>query len=206
MRNSCRPVRMTPQAYCLLSIFSVLFFLAAASPVYADAFQFTFTGTGINGVLDVTATSQGSGTFLATSISGTVNGNAVTGLIAPTALSGYSDYTLPDGDFYSYDDLLFPSATPPLDLGGLLFTVVGESQPVNLWDTTYGVYIGGGNYPNDFVDTPVTFSAPVPVPEPPTLLLLFASLLTVGAVLFWKQGAVAVPNPLGSWIRPNQGS
>jgi len=40
-----------------------------------------------------------------------------------------------------------------VDTGGILFTLAGLAQPVNLFSTPqgqFGIYLGGGNFPNDF--------------------------------------------------------
>ena len=171
--------------------FAAAILLAGASSAFADTYQVTFTGTGVNGLLNLTATPYGSGTELVTAISGNVNGASVLSLIVPTASSGYSSFTLPDGDLWIYDNLIFPTSSSFLDFGGLLFTIQGNAQPVNLFynpPTTYGTYTGAGgsaNFPNDFVLTDVTLTA-VPIPEPSTLALVLAGILAIAMVLIRK--------------------
>jgi hypothetical protein len=59
-----------------------------------------------------------------------------------------------------------------VDNGGILFTLAGLAQPVNLFYDTqgeFGIYVGGGNYPKDFLYNPVQVSI-VSTPEPSTLV------------------------------------
>jgi hypothetical protein len=167
--------------------------LAGASSAFADTYQVTFTGSGVNGLLNITAVAHGSGTLLVTGLSGNVNGASVTGLVAPTGSSGYSSYTLPDGDIWAYDDLIYPTASSFLDIYGILFTIQGNPQPVNLFynpPTQYGTYVGGGSwiFPKDFVDTNVTLTV-MATPEPSALVLLFAGMLVIATVLIRKSSA-----------------
>jgi len=117
---------------------------------------------------------------LVTGVSGSQNGSLVTGLVAPVA----SDLIiLPDGDGFTYDDLLFPSSNPILDNAGLLFTIAGLSEPVNLYSTgsssyMQSTYIGGGNFPNDFISTPVTLTL-VATPEPSALAMCLLGFLVL---------------------------
>jgi hypothetical protein len=154
--------------------------LVFASSAYADNFQLTYSGAGLSGTLDLAATPEGGGSFLVTGIYGFQNGSSVTGLIAPVA-SGL--FTLPDGDGFTYDNLLFASSSTLLDNPGLLFTIAGFSQPVNLYSTgpssyLLSTYIGGGNFPKDFVSTPVTVTL-IATPEPSTLALCLVGFLVL---------------------------
>jgi hypothetical protein len=159
---------------------AVVVLLGGASSAYADGFQLTYSGGGLSGILNLTATPEGGGSFLVTSVSGFQNGSPVTGLIAPVA-SGL--IILPDGDGFTYDDLFFPSSNPFLDNAGLLFTIAGLSEPVNLYSTgtssyLQSTYIGGGNFPNDFISTPVTLTL-VATPEPSTLAMCLVGFLVL---------------------------
>jgi hypothetical protein len=171
--------------------FAAAILLVGASSAFADTYQVSFTGTGVSGLLNLTATPHGSGTELVTAISGNVNGASVLSLIAPTVSSGYSSFTLPDGDIWIYDDLIYPTSSAFLDFGGLLFTIQGNPQPVNLFynpPTMYGTYTGTGgskNFPNDFVLTDVTLTV-VATPEPSTLALVLAGILAIAMVLIRK--------------------
>ena len=168
--------------------YAALVLLVGASSAFADTYQVTFTGTGISGLLNLTATPAGSGKELVTSITGNVNGASILSLIAPKTSSGYSNFTLPDGSYWFYDDLIFPSSSAFLDLGGLLFTIAGNPHPVNLFynpPTQYSTYLGGGNFPKDFKTTDVKLTV-MATPEPSTLALLLAGILVSVGLLFKK--------------------
>jgi len=146
---------------------------AFAGTASADEFTINFWGSGFNGTLDVDTTLVSTGVYAIDSISGTVGFTPVTGLVPVTTTTGYSYYSLPDGSFWFYDNLLFADSNPVVDNGGILFTLAGLAQPVNLFYDTqgeFGIYIGGGNYPRDFVYNPVQVSV-VSTPEPSTLIL-----------------------------------
>ncbi|MGB2623955.1 MAG: PEP-CTERM sorting domain-containing protein [Candidatus Acidiferrum sp.] len=178
-------------------ILGAFLLLGGASSAYADSFQLTFT-SGLTGVLDLTATAQGGGSFLVTSVTGTENGLAVGTLIAPNS-SGL--YTVPDGDGFTYDDLLFPTSSTVFDNDGLLFTLAGSSGSIfeNLYSVGTASYLesaylaNGAAFPADFSYVPVTFtlvdtgSSNVATPEPSTLILSLLGLLSVGLATLTKK-------------------
>jgi hypothetical protein len=169
-------------------LFAAFILLAGASSAFADTYQVSFTGSGVSGLLNLTATPQGSGTELVTAINGNVNGASVLSLIAPTASSGNSTFVLPDGDVWLYDDLIYPTSSAFLDFGGLLFTIQGNPQPVNLFynpPNMYGTYVGPAPFPNDFNNVPVTLTV-MATPEPSTLALVLAGILAIATVLIRK--------------------
>ncbi len=171
----------------LVLTFAMVSLLACARSAHADTYQMTFSGAGITGLAFLTATPDGPGTFLVTAITGSVNGEAITGLIAPTTSTGFSEFKLSGIQVWAYDDLIMPGTNPGIDTFGLLFTVQGTTQPVNLFDNppvTYGVFNGftgpPGTTDRSYTLTPVTLSL-IATPEPPALLLLASGLaLLVG--------------------------
>ncbi len=167
----------TSTRWLILAV-AVVALLASAGTASADTFTITFSGSGFNGTLDVDTTLVSPGTYAIDAISGTVGFSSVTGLVPTTTSSGYSYYSLPDGSHWSYDNLLFADSNPVVDNGGILFTLAGVGQPVNLFSDSqgeFGIYIGGGNYPKDFLINPVQISV-VSTPEPSSLVLALGGL------------------------------
>jgi len=210
--------------YCRMDIFRIVFVFGVLLPFaahsYADGlvsssspvpsapyvppsgpsetFELIYSGANISGDAFLTATSNGSGVFTVTSISGTqtLGGvtQTITGLIGPNGspystnvLQTYTSSTIcgslgaaaPCSEVDLYDDLI--SATgAPLDFYGLLFTVSGESNPVNLCGAdgcSDGATVNGEStytsgqpgYGTNYDINTITLNA---VPEPSALLLL----------------------------------
>src|SRR5579859_2281029 len=174
---------------------AVVGLLAFAGTASADEFTINFWGSGFNGTLNVDTTLESPGVYAIDSISGNVGFATVTGLVPVTTTTGYSYYNLPDGNFWFYDNLLYANSNPALDAGGILFTLAGLAQPVNLFYDTqgeFGIYIGGGNFPNDFLYNPVQVSV-VAAPEPSTLVLGLSGLALLCAGLMrkrWQRSAI----------------
>lgn len=169
-------------------IFSVAVLSIGATFARADSYQLTFT-SGLTGVLNLTSTPQGVSTALVTGVTGSENGMAVGGLIAPNS-SGF--YAMPDGNGFAYDDKLFPNSLPVFDNAGLLFTLIGPGGTLifeNLYSVGSSFYLesaylsNGAPFPGDFSFVPVTFTLTDPhnvaAPEPSAL-----ALCMVGLVLF----------------------
>jgi hypothetical protein len=169
-----------------LVIFALALLSIGATSARADSYQITFT-SGLTGVLNLTATPQGGSTDLVTSVTGSENGMAVGGLIAPNS-SGF--YAMPDGNGFAYDDKLFPNSLPVFDNAGLLFTLIGSGGTLifeNLYSVGSSSYLesaylsNGAPFPGDFSFVPVTFtlidSRPVAAPEPSSLALCMAGLV-----------------------------
>lgn len=170
-------------------VVTVLAFSAFAGTASADEFTINFSGSGFSGTLNVDTTLQSPGVYAIDSISGNVGFASVTGLVPTTTTSGYSYYSLPDGSYWYYDNLLYANSNPALDAGGILFTLAGLAQPVNLYYDTQGefsIYIGGGNFPKDFLTNPVQVSV-IATPEPSTLAFGLTGMAFLLAALAWKK-------------------
>jgi len=168
---------------------AVLALSVCAGTASADGFTVNFWGPGIDGTLNVDAVQTSPGIFAIDAISGSVDGLAVTGLVPVTNPSGYSTYVLPDGDGWLYNNLLYPNFNPAVDYYGILFTLAGVADPVNLFSNPggiFGVYIGGGNYPNDFVQYNVQVAV-ARTPEPSTFALGLAGIAMFLAAVAWKK-------------------
>jgi hypothetical protein len=183
----------TSTRWLILAV-AVVALLASAGTASADSFTINFSGSGFNGTLDVDATLVSSGVYSIDTISGNVGFTPVTGLVPTTTSTGYSYYSLPDGSAWFYDNLLFASSDPVVDNGGILFTLAGLAQPVNLFSNPqgqFGIYIGGGNSTNDFVINPVQVSV-VSTPEPSTLVLGLGGLAFLLACLAKRKFAAPI--------------
>jgi hypothetical protein len=182
----------TSTRWLILAV-AVVALLASAGTASADSFTINFSGSGFNGTLDVDTTLVSSGVYSIDTISGNVGFTPVTGLV-PTTTSTGSYYSLPDGSAWFYDNLLFASSDPVVDNGGILFTLAGLAQPVNLFSDSqgeFGIYIGGGNSPNDFVINPVQVSV-VSTPEPSALVLGLGGLAFLLACLAKRKFAAPI--------------
>lgn len=182
---------MRTQTRLLILTVAVVAMAAFAGTASADEFTINFFGSGFSGTLDVDTTLVSTGVYAIDSISGTVGFTPVTGLVPVTTTTGFSQFNLPDGSFWTYDNLLFADSDPVVDNGGILFTLAGVAQPVNLFSTPqgqFGIYIGGGNFPNDFVINPVQVSV-VSTPEPSSLVFGLSGLAFLMACLAKKKFA-----------------
>jgi hypothetical protein len=148
--------------------------LACGSAAYANTMTFSFSGPDASGSGSMQATAQGGGSYLVTSMTGSVFidgvGGPITGLV-PTGSNG----------LYIYNNLVYPSSTPELDYQGLVFGVTGFADAMNLCaDPGCNLSSGGQTWLIDHVNGnysfyPVEFSAAVP--EPSALVLLSLGLL-----------------------------
>ena len=165
--------------------------VACTTGAYANTFTFSFSGPEVSGSGLMQATAQGGGSYLTTSMTGTVTidgeGGPITGLV-PMGSNG----------LYIYNNLVYPSSTPELDYQGLLFGVTGFTDAMNLCaDPGCNLSFGSQTWLIDHVNGsysfyPVEFSAAVP--EPSALVLLSLGLVAFTLALArnrWKRGDMA---------------
>jgi hypothetical protein len=204
-----------------------LFAASFACQARAGVVDFTFSGPGVSGNIHLTygpaTDAKYPGAFEATGISGTFSDSnlgivnaAVTSLVGITrdapelsnllAPNDFSKFAvaagLTHGDSLSYDNLYWPSGSPPtatdytvhggfLDIYGLLFNIDG-GKVVNLWSN--GDFTGTGSGPIDYGVAVVTPESALhyvaggvsasPVPEPGTFGLVGIGLVSV---LTWRR-------------------
>jgi len=119
-----------------------------ASPVvgFGQIFDYTFDIAPQTGHGSLNTTDLGNDQFLATGGGLTVTGGADVGTY-PLVPGGPGVTTSPLGAF-DYDNVLFVSTDPPLDVDGLLFNAPGLE--INIWGNSPGNYsyydYSGGNY------------------------------------------------------------
>ncbi|HEY1880001.1 MAG TPA: PEP-CTERM sorting domain-containing protein [Caulobacteraceae bacterium] len=137
----------------------------AASAANATVWDFTFAGPGDTGSGTFT-TAGGSSPFTITGITGTVDGNAITALLAP-------------GVFAVNDNILY-SPAPYLDLNGVSF--VANGVDLNLFFLSGTVY-GLENPTFTAIITSFTVTEAAGSPEPATWAIMLTGLFGVGAAL-----------------------
>lgn len=173
---------------CLRAAFIGAATIAAALPAYAATYSFDFLSTDgsyqANGILATADTLNSVSGYDIQGISGQVTGpggGSITSLVTnPNQPLQTTDYSIG----FIYDNVLFPTSTPKLDIGGVLFTT--GSTVWNLWAnnaTDYELYSWGStNGLGSNVDTHGTFSISA-VPEPETYAMLLAGVAVMGAVV-----------------------
>jgi len=114
---------------------------------FGPLYEFTFGIAPEAGYGSLNATDQGGGEFLATAGALTVTAGSDIGTY-PLYPGGPGVTLSPFGSF-DYDDVLYPSTDPPLDMDGLLFT--GPGLEINIWGNSPGNFSfydssGGGSY------------------------------------------------------------
>lgn len=142
-------------------------------------FSFTFAIGSDTGSGSLSATDLGGGQFLATSGTLTVTGGADAGTY--TLLAGGPGATTSPSGAFLFNDVIYPSSDPTLDVDGLLFT--GGGLEINIFGNGPGSYSfdswNGSYNVQDIGSGPVTFTQ---TPEPSTLALLAAGMFgLVGA-------------------------
>jgi hypothetical protein len=175
--------------------FTAAVLLAGASTAKADTLQVTLGG-GLSGVLNLTVTPDGAGTYLVTSATGTekMSGNTYSvGTVVPTNSAGVYWFPPPAGGF-TFDNLIFPTSNTVFDNAGLFFTLLGSGGTVfeNLYSVGTSSYLqsaylnNGAPFPWDFSFVPVTVSVSslvVATPEPSSLVLCLAGMALVAGML-----------------------
>jgi hypothetical protein len=162
--------------------------VGVSSLAHADTFTFTATGTGLSASGSFTASPAGAGEQDITSISGTVNGSAISSF-PPSSYNLSSPNTLAfaDGYYFTYDDLHYTSGAP-FDFQGVLFGLA-NGEYFDLFDEgSDGYYLtldgtlGYDQANASYVPADITISSTATTPEPSSFLLLgTGALALIGA-------------------------
>ena len=162
--------------------------LVAVSPVPSEAATFLFAYTATNaaapfaasGVIHTSDTLNALGGYDILSISGTVDGDVITGLFANPVQP--SPVNTPD-NLFTYDNVLYLPGLPYLDGPGVVFN--SATYEYNLFSDTptqYELYraVAGSGYVASSIGT---FTIAAAVPEPAGWTLLVAGFGLTGAAL-----------------------
>jgi len=173
----------------------VALIVATCGSARADLFDFSYSGAGITASGTLTATLQSGNTYLISAITGTRNGQSITGLLAPSTFApcGCNDNLLyfpaggdnPDGNRF-------------IDVNGFAFSTAGGTfDPfVNGIGGPYMEEDGNSSFTslNSF---DVTESVPAPIPGAGALSYL---LVLLGGAWRWRKTFVArARRALSTW-------
>ena len=179
---------------CGMSVAALLLCPAA----FADTFNFTYSGMGSIGSTPTNFTGSGTftatptgtaGEFLISSVSGTANGVAIAGLLAPGIYPSASSGNPPNDNF-----IFFPLASGgALDLNGFSFdTTDGTDYNIFYFDPGYGLVTDSNFDGTDALTftltdattgVPVVGGPPTATPEPESLALLATGVLGIAGVV-----------------------
>jgi hypothetical protein len=171
--------RTTPKLAA--SALAAVFVLAAGQAQANKVWHWSYTGSGISagGLLQTSDTADADGFYQMLSISGSRNGDAITGLF-PTGSA------IPGNEPFAVDNLIRLGAPDQLTVHGLGYSLASgaHSNPFYADFLTPATYLEVFTHGSSFSEVPITFTAAA-VPEPATLALAVSGLLVVG----WAQRA-----------------
>lgn len=157
----------------MLAVASAATALVALAPAAQATTTFGFTlGGDLSGSGSLLADANGDGSFTVTDASGTIDGNAITGVYAP-------------GAFLSNDNRLAPSSNPAVTFAGISFMTGNGGY--NLYGNANGY--GVGALPESLYA--VTFDLTSAVPEPATWAMMLIGFGMVAGAARGRRRVVA---------------
>lgn len=177
-------------------LFAILIIGLRPVTLRADSFNWTDIGAGITSASGtLSAHPVGGGQYIVDSGSAFFNGDSMS-LIAGTD-NGAAQLS-PSGLFI-FDNVLYLSSNPTLDVDGLLFAD-SLGHELNIWGNgapgSYSTYTGiGGSYPLQDVASTFTIVPSVPTPEPSAIILLGVGLLALTGLAWRRRSAVLAAQP-----------
>lgn len=159
----------------------ILIATAGTTPATAADFNFSYSGSNINGsvsangVLTTGAENSANNSYQITGITGTRNGVSIDSLL-PSGSSSYEN---------NNDNLLLPSS-PQVDFFGFSYEAGGETY--NLFSLTESSSTLYGEKSTNGVIIPISFSAtPTSVPEPSSIIGVLSVGVFIGGTLLRRK-------------------